>query len=313
MCAALLVVVLGLAFAVAGSAVRIPRYRRRPHPAAHPATAALVRLTQINNLPNAITMATRPGDDNLYVGAQTGQIYAIPKTELAGSSSGRTLVLDLSGLVKCCGEQGLLGMTFSLDGTKLYVHYTAPAGNPRRPRRPSPSTRCRVRCRACSVRPLPDASCSPTITRTPATTTAGRCSSGPTECSTSRSATVAAETTGPATGLATTVAKGNGQSLQTLLGKILRIDPTPSGGHGVHDPAGNPFVGVSDVGGTARGEIWSFGLRNPFRMSFDRTTGDLWIGDVGQAHARRSTSSPPTTQRTPGARARTSGGTAERA
>jgi glucose/arabinose dehydrogenase len=71
---------------------------------------------------------------------------------------------------------------------------------------------------------------------------------------------------------------GNGQSLGTLLGKILRIDPTPSGGQAYTVPADNPFVGRDG----ARPEIWSYGLRNPWRFSFDKTTGDLWIGDVGQ-------------------------------
>jgi len=74
---------------------------------------------------------------------------------------------------------------------------------------------------------------------------------------------------------------GNGQRLDTMLGKLLRIDvlaPT-FGGHGEHiNPPDNPFAG--DVEG--RNEIWSYGLRNPWRASFDRATGDLWIGDVGQ-------------------------------
>ena len=71
---------------------------------------------------------------------------------------------------------------------------------------------------------------------------------------------------------------GNGQSLDTLLGKILRIDPTPTAATRVHGPADNPFVGTRP----APPEIWAYGLRNPWRFSFDRTTGDLWIGDVGQ-------------------------------
>lgn len=69
--------------------------------------------------------------------------------------------------------------------------------------------------------------------------------------------------------------EGNGQSLTTLLGKLLRIEVAATGAYTV--PAGNPNLGAS-----ARREIWAFGLRNPWRFSFDRATGDLFIGDVGQ-------------------------------
>lgn len=71
---------------------------------------------------------------------------------------------------------------------------------------------------------------------------------------------------------------GNGQRLTTLLGKLVRIDPTAAGSAPYTVPGDNPFVGRAD----ARGEIWAYGLRNPWRFSFDRSTGDLWIGDVGQ-------------------------------
>jgi glucose/arabinose dehydrogenase len=70
--------------------------------------------------------------------------------------------------------------------------------------------------------------------------------------------------------------QGNGQSLATLLGKILRIDVDSAAPYAI--PASNPFRSTAG----ARGEIWSFGLRNPFRFSFDRETGDLYIADVGQ-------------------------------
>ena len=72
---------------------------------------------------------------------------------------------------------------------------------------------------------------------------------------------------------------GNGQSLGTLLGKMLRIRPTPTGPEPYRVPADNPFAG--DPG--ARPEIWAYGLRNPWRYSFDPATGDLWIADVGQS------------------------------
>lgn len=66
------------------------------------------------------------------------------------------------------------------------------------------------------------------------------------------------------------------QNPQSLLGKILRIDVNQGSPYGI--PVDNPFANSP----TARPEIWSTGLRNPWRMSFDRLTGDLWIGDVGQ-------------------------------
>jgi Glucose / Sorbosone dehydrogenase len=70
----------------------------------------------------------------------------------------------------------------------------------------------------------------------------------------------------------------NAQNLQSPLGKILRIDPRQSGAASYTVPSDNPFLAVPD----ARREIWSYGLRNPFRFSFDRVQGDLTIGDVGQ-------------------------------
>jgi glucose/arabinose dehydrogenase len=69
----------------------------------------------------------------------------------------------------------------------------------------------------------------------------------------------------------------NGQDGQVLLGKMLRIDVTGTRA-GYRIPADNPFVDSA----TVRGEIWALGLRNPFRDSFDRKTGDFWIADVGQ-------------------------------
>jgi glucose/arabinose dehydrogenase len=70
---------------------------------------------------------------------------------------------------------------------------------------------------------------------------------------------------------------GNGQNTTALLGKILRIDVNSGAPYAI--PANNPFVGLPP----ARAEIWAYGVRNPWRFSFDRLTGDLYIADVGQS------------------------------
>ncbi len=74
---------------------------------------------------------------------------------------------------------------------------------------------------------------------------------------------------------------GNGQSRATLLGKILRIDVSKSSQNERYRiPPDNPFVSAPNV----KGEIWAYGLRNPWRFSFDRSTGLLWAADVGQGN-----------------------------
>ena len=69
---------------------------------------------------------------------------------------------------------------------------------------------------------------------------------------------------------------GNGQNMNTWLGKILRVDVNTESGYTV--PKDNPFIGKADV----KAEIWAYGFRNPYRFSFDKTSGELFVGDVGQ-------------------------------
>jgi hypothetical protein len=71
--------------------------------------------------------------------------------------------------------------------------------------------------------------------------------------------------------------QGNGQNHGTLLGKLLRIDVDAGDPYAV--PPDNPFVGTNG----ARGEVWAYGLRNPWRFAFDREAGRLYIADVGQS------------------------------
>lgn len=82
---------------------------------------------------------------------------------------------------------------------------------------------------------------------------------------------------------------GNAQLLTTLLGKMLRIDiAAGAGGFDYRIPAGNPFAANPPCGANGSGtlncpEIFAWGFRNPWRWSFDRQTGELWVGDVGQS------------------------------
>jgi glucose/arabinose dehydrogenase len=82
------------------------------------------------------------------------------------------------------------------------------------------------------------------------------------------------------------------QNLGELLGKILRIDPRPSGGRPYGIPADNPFVKRSG----ARPEIWAYGVRNPWRFSFDPANGDLYLADVGQNRTEEVDVVPPARQ-----------------
>ena len=176
-----------------------------------------------------------------------------------------TTVLDLTKLIRAGGERGLLGLAFSPDGTQA-VRALLRRRVGRDGRRG-----VRVHRRRGATRP-PAGSCSPSRSRRRTTTAVSSCSV-PTGTSTWGSATAATpddEGPGHAPG-------GNGQSLATLLGKMLRIDPTPTGSAAYTIPADNPYA---DGGG--RPEIYVYGVRNPWRFSFDRKTGDLWIADVGQ-------------------------------
>jgi glucose/arabinose dehydrogenase len=73
--------------------------------------------------------------------------------------------------------------------------------------------------------------------------------------------------------------RGNAQDPAQVLGKVLRIDPTPGAADPYAVPPDNPFVGRDGW----RPEIWASGVRNPYRLTFDAATDDLWLGDVGQS------------------------------
>jgi glucose/arabinose dehydrogenase len=197
-------------------------------------------------------------------------------------------VIDLSivpGLIQAGGEQGFLGMTFNALGTKLYVHYTSPLNG---------GTTTVAEYTAAAPPAASGMFTSPRILFQNDHSFAGNHNGGSLLLGPDGMLYLALGDGGGGNDgfisdltlsyAAGHLLGGNAQSLESVQGKILRIDPTASLSPPMPYtiPVDNPFVGVVDVGGTARGEIWANGLRNPFRFSFDKTTGDLWIGDVGQ-------------------------------
>jgi glucose/arabinose dehydrogenase len=219
-----------------------------------------VELETVANLRGTTALAVRAGDPTLYVAEQSGRVRAIRDGRLV-----RRAVLDLERQVGAGGERGLLGLAFSPDGSHLYVDYTDRDGNSRidefamEGRRADPASQRAV----LEVdQPQPNHN-------------GGQLAFGPDGylyIGFGDGGAGGDQGPGHASG-------GNGQSLETLLGKVLRIDPQGAPGRPYAVPADNPFVGDTD----ALPEIWAYGLRNPWRFSFDAESGDLWIGDVGQS------------------------------
>ena len=214
-----------------------------------------VELTEIaSGLDSPVAFAMRAGDDTLYIAEQTGRVRAIRNGGLEDDS-----VLDLSTDLTAGGEQGLLGICFSPGGDLLYVDFTDLDGN------------TRVQEFEMLADGTADESSRRELLRVEqpyANHNGGHVVFGPDGML----------YIGLGDGGSAGDPHGNGQDLGALLGKILRIDPRPAGDAPYSVPSDNPFVG--DNG--ARPEIWMYGLRNPWRFSWDRVTHDLWIADVGQ-------------------------------
>jgi len=174
-----------------------------------------------------------------------------------------TPFLDLRSRVSTAGEGGLLSLAFAEDYVqtgRMYVFYTDAADNNRidELRRSSNVDRAEPSSRR-SVMVIPH-------TGSPTNHYGGTLQF--------RDGLLYASIGDGGNGLS-----ANARRLDNLLGKIIRIDPRPGrcGSYGI--PGANPFAGSPCGGGS---EIWTYGLRNPFRFSFDRQTGALAIGDVGQ-------------------------------
>lgn len=214
-------------------------------------------LTPIVEASPAVDLAWRTGDPALYVVEQSGRV-------LRSVDGEATPVLDIAGDIAFGGEQGLLGLAFAPAGNLAYVNYTDTNGDTVIAELPTDGTTFDLANRRIVL----------TIEQPYPNHNGGDLAFGPDGML----------YIGTGDGGAADDPERRAQDLGELLGKMLRIDPsTPSAASdgtelGYTIPADNPYVGVDG----ARGEIWSIGLRNPWRFSFDPATGDLWIADVGQ-------------------------------
>jgi len=222
--------------------------------------AAKLKLTRVATRQQPTGLVPRAGDPNLYVMERLGKVRAMRPD---GSDAG--VYLDLTGQVSTGAEEGLLGMAFSPDGTTSYVHYVDKA-------KASHIVEHKVKVVGDTVAADP---ASRREVLTIAGTKRGHHYGGWLDVTPDGMLWIAL---GDGNGDGDKL--GRAQDLSTLMGKILRIDPKPAAGLGYSIPAGNPFVKRPG----ARPEIWAYGLRNPWRASIDRTTGALWIGDVGEGH-----------------------------
>jgi glucose/arabinose dehydrogenase len=245
---------------VAGGVGAAVSFGRGAHAAGAGAGAA-ARLVRVGMFDRPVFVTGAPGDRaQVFVVQQTGQIIVLNH----GHAAGRPF-LDLSGLVYTQGsdEQGLLGLAFSPDYAEnglFYVDYTVADNDIKI-----------VQYQRSQGNPdIADATSAHLVLLIDhhlfANHNSGMLAFGPD----------GDLYIGVGDGGSEDDPDGNGQNTDTLLGKILRIAPSPGGGYTV--PAGNPFTGQSGK----RAEIWAYGLRNPWRFSFDRQTGALIIGDVGQ-------------------------------
>ncbi|WP_283132751.1 PQQ-dependent sugar dehydrogenase [Rhizohabitans arisaemae] len=228
------------------------RSAERPEPPGGPGAPpgdVAVRFTEIARLESPVAFAVRKGEDTLYVAEQTGRLRAIRDGKVDPVP-----VVDLSREVSDGNEQGLLGVAFSPDGSRLYLDWTDLDGHTHVTEWSFAGGKASARRDVLTQRqPYPNHK-------------GGQLAFG------KDGYLYIAFGDGGSGG----DPHGYGQDLGTWLGKILRIDPR--GGTPYRVPEDNPFVGRAG----AKPEIWAYGLRNPWRFSFDAETGDLWIGDVGQ-------------------------------
>lgn len=232
----------------------LPGYFKRPEPAVpevsptpRPTFAdARVRLTRISRLVAPTALAVRDDDPGLYVATKDGRVHVLRDDR-------ERVVLDIRTRVLDNHEQGLLGLAFHPNGRLFVVNYVDKQGA------------SRIRAYSFDGRRAVKGKDLLRIEHPTEFHYAGSLAFGP-----DGYLYISQGDGGHGTPSA------NAQRLDVLLGKILRIDLRPDLTYRV--PKDNPFVGREGV----RPEIWSYGLRNPWRFSFDALRGDMWIADPGR-------------------------------
>lgn len=230
-----------------------------PAPAPAPLAEPSVVLREVGSFDRPVAVAA--ARQRLYVAEQAGRVLAIsPASSGVPSESTTEVVLDITDLTEAGGERGLLGLAFHPETALAYVDFTDLAGNTTIAEfafDPTSGVLARDSYREVL-----------TIDQPYSGHNGGQLAFGPDQM------------------LYIGLGDGGGSGdpdrraldLASPLGKILRIDPRANGDAAFTIPADNPFVEVAGADAT----IWSYGLRNPWRFSFDPDTGDLWIADVGR-------------------------------
>jgi glucose/arabinose dehydrogenase len=222
----------------------------------------VLRATLVaNGFGSPIYLTAPAGDPRLFVVERVGTIRIVENGTVLPQP-----FLDISAQVGTTGEGGMLGLAFSPDYAhdgEFYVYYTNAAINsvlsrflvdPRDPDRADPTSEHVLL----------------TVNQPFTNHKGGTIAFSPVD---------GYLYWGLGDGGGSDDPNGNAQNLGTLLGKMLRLDVRGGAQSDYTIPATNPFRGSPN----ALPEIWALGLRNPFRFSFDRASGDLWIGDVGQS------------------------------
>lgn len=215
-------------------------------------------LQQVAKLDQPLAFTLRANDPSIYIAEKGGTVKRLVVE--AGKFVTQATILDIKSKIAFGDEQGLLGIAFSRDGSKLYADYTNKDGDLRIVEYPYNGVRANPLAeRVVLAIPHPGK-----------VHNGGNLVFGPDGL-----LYIGVGDGGAGSGDPQNAA----QSLNTLLGKILRINPAKYGNEAYSVPPDNPFFNQAGK----RGEIWHYGLRNPWRFSFDKANNELWIGDVGEA------------------------------